>query len=94
MKRKVGLALCGSYCTYATVFAELEHLCDQYDIVPIMSENAAVTDTRFGKAEDFKARLEELTGRVVIETIAAAAPPHLGKNARHNQSIGIQRKYA
>ena len=73
-KIRVGLALCGSYCTYERLFAELPSLTERYDVIPIMSDTAAHTDTRFGKSEDFKGRLAALTGHKVIETIADAEP--------------------
>jgi len=77
---KLGLALCGSYCTYAEVMETAERLSGAYDLYPVMSESAARTDTRFGKAEDFIARLEEISGRGVIKTIAEAEP--LGPQAK------------
>ena len=40
-KKKLGLALCGSYCTYDKVFAAAEKLRAKYDLVPLMSETAA-----------------------------------------------------
>jgi dipicolinate synthase subunit B len=39
-----------------------------------MSGNAAGTDTRFGKAEDFRARITEICGREPITTIVGAEP--------------------
>lgn len=53
-KKRIGLALCGSYCTYEKLFGVLGTLCERYDIVPIMSETAASTDSRFGTAASFK----------------------------------------
>ena len=73
-KLRVGLALCGSYCTYAKAMQTAADLCALWDVTPIMSENAAATDTRFGRAADFKAQLELLCGKPVISTIAAAEP--------------------
>ncbi len=73
-KKRVGLALCGSYCTYAQVFPEAEKLAERYALVPIMSETAAATDTRFGAAAEHIRRLRELTGREVVTTIAQAEP--------------------
>ena len=43
-----------------------------YDILPIMSENVYTTDTRFGKARDLIAKVEELTGRRVVHSIVDA----------------------
>ncbi|MBR4960679.1 MAG: dipicolinate synthase subunit B [Clostridia bacterium] len=71
---KIGYALCGSYCTHARSLAVLEDLVRQYTIVPIVSENAASTDTRFGKAADLLAILESLCGRPPVRTIAEAEP--------------------
>ena len=73
-KPKVGVALCGSYCTYDQVFRQLERLREDYALIPIMSDTAAETDTRFGRAAEHIRRLMELTGRKVVTTIAEAEP--------------------
>ena len=71
-KVKLGLALCGSYCTYDKVLAAAEALAAEYELTALMSETAASTDSRFGTAEGFISRLEAMTGRAVIRTIAGA----------------------
>ncbi|MBQ1235403.1 MAG: dipicolinate synthase subunit B [Oscillospiraceae bacterium] len=73
-KKRIGLAMCGSYCTYAEVFYHAEKLADKYEIVPIMSDTAAETDSRFGAAAEHIRRLMALSGRKVISTIAEAEP--------------------
>lgn len=73
-KIRLGFAMCGSFCTFKLVLEELEHLSKDYDITPIMSQGAAFTDTRFGKAEDFRRRIAEICGREPITTIADAEP--------------------
>lgn len=73
-KYKVGLALCGSYCTYEKVFKELPSLTEKYEIIPIMSETSSRTDSRFGEAKAFAARLEEMTGKKPVMSIAQAEP--------------------
>ena len=77
-KIRLGFAICGSFCTFKRVLEELEHLAKDYDVTPIMSQGAAFTDTRFGKAEDFRRRVAEICGREPITTIAGAEPigPH------------------
>ena len=65
---------CGSYCTYEKLFQAAEKLADTYDLIPIMSENAAETDTRFGTATEHIKRLMLLSGRKVVTTIAEAEP--------------------
>lgn len=72
---KIGFAMCGSFCTFSKTITALKELTAAgAEIFPIMSETAAATDTRFGKADDFKAQLKEITGKEVIETIKAAEP--------------------
>ena len=73
-KKRVGLALCGSYCTYEAVFAAAQALAERYELIPIMSDTAAETDSRFGRAAEHLRRLTELTGRSVITTIQEAEP--------------------
>ena len=78
-KKRLGLALCGSYCTYEKLFQAAARLAEQYELVPIMSENAAETDTRFGTAAENIKRLMLLSGKKVVTTIAEAEP--LGPSA-------------
>lgn len=73
-KRRLGLALCGSYCSYDKLFAAAEGLSRKYELVPIMSDTAAETDSRFGSASENLRRLKELCGRSVITTVAEAEP--------------------
>jgi dipicolinate synthase subunit B len=70
----IGFAMTGSFCTFAKVFEEIEKLIAKFDIIPIMSENSTKFDTRFGEAEYFIDRFETLTGKKVINSIAAAEP--------------------
>lgn len=73
--KKVGFAVCGSFCTFARCFETLEKLLSLgCDIIPIMSFNAYSTDTRFGRAEEHIKRMEELCGKSIIHTIEGAEP--------------------
>ena len=71
---RLGLALTGSYCTYDKALAALETLARRYDMTALMSENAYATDTRFGEAAAYIRRLEELTGKPVLHTVAETEP--------------------
>ena len=71
---RLGLAMCGSFCTFNRVLQVFRRLTEKYDVVPIVSETAAHTDTRFGKAELFREVLEEYSGRDIIDSIPAAEP--------------------
>lgn len=73
-KKRLGFALCGSFCTFEKVLAEMEKLSKIYDITPIMSEGAASTNSRFGKAEDFIRRITEICKKTPITTVPEAEP--------------------
>ena len=73
--KKIGFCFTGSFCTFSRAFAALVELTNEgYDVVPIMSENAYYTDTRFALAEEFSKRVETLTGKKIIHTITDAEP--------------------
>ncbi len=76
MKDKtIGFAMTGSFCTFKSVVREIEHLAETgAKIMPIMSQTAYTTDTRFGKASDFVKEIEAITGQKVIYTIHDAEP--------------------
>ena len=57
-KERVGFAVCGSFCTHQQVLKALEALVEEYEtVIPIVSENAAFTDTRFGTSDALMERL-------------------------------------
>lgn len=75
MNKVVGFALCGSFCTFAEVIPQIETLRKlNYDIVPIMSEIAYNTDTRFGRAEAFISRIETVCKHEILHTIPQVEP--------------------
>ena len=71
---RIGFAVCGSFCTYSAVFPVMEKLAKEHDVYPIFSCQAAGTDTRFGKAEEFLSEAERITGHPVLKTIPQAEP--------------------
>ena len=53
----MGFAFCGSFCTHAEVLNVLERMTELYEsVIPIASDYAAFTDTRFGTSEGFLKR--------------------------------------
>lgn len=71
----IGFALCGSFCTFKKAIEQIGYLKSKnMEIVPIMSYNAYLTDTRFGKAEDHINKIEELCGRKIISSLTDAEP--------------------
>lgn len=72
--KTLGFALCGSFCTLSKAMEQMERLRSSYNIIPIFSQNAYETDTRFGTAESFRAKAEELCGRTPLHTIVETEP--------------------
>ena len=73
--KKIGLAVTGSFCTFADLLAAVDDLVEGgFDITPIFSFNTAKLDTRFFKAEEFRAVIKEKTGKDPILTIPEAEP--------------------
>ena len=73
--KRIGYVITGSHCTFGRSLAVLARLVESgYEVVPVMSENAYYTDTRFFNAEDFSGRVEALCGRRVIHTVREAEP--------------------
>ena len=70
----VGFALCGSFCTYDRLFPVMERLTKSYDIIPIFSQSAYTTDSRFGTADDHIAKAEAICGKPPLHTLAEVEP--------------------
>ena len=71
----IGYALCGSFCTLERSLTALEGLKKSgYDILPVMSEVCYNTDTRFGTAEHFRKRTEDICQRQIIHRVSDAEP--------------------
>ncbi len=69
--KKIGVALTGSFCTYQKSFAQLEKLVKAgAEVQTIFSGAAAGIDSRFGAADAFLTRAEEITGKKPFLTIA------------------------
>ena len=73
--KKIGFAVCGSFCTFSRVMPQVARLCELgAEVFPIMSEISCTTDTRFGKAEEFVKFLEDTTKNKIINSVKAAEP--------------------
>lgn len=74
--KRVGFAMCGSFCTHLQALGEMEKLISRCgaEIIPILSDAAYVTDTRFGTAEELRKKIRSLTGTQIIHTIDRAEP--------------------
>ena len=71
----IGFAVCGSFCTHAKAMSALEQVRARWkNVVPIVSECTADTDTRFGAAHDLMREMERICDHRVISTVKAAEP--------------------
>lgn len=72
---KIGFSLTGSFCTFSKTLPIIKELVKEgASVIPIMSYNAYELDTKFGKAEDFRNQIKEITGKEIIHTIQGAEP--------------------
>lgn len=71
----IGLGITGSFCTFSIIEPEVEKMVSLgANVFPIFSFNAQSLDTKFGKAKDWVARFEAITGNKSILTIPEAEP--------------------
>lgn len=74
-KKRIGIALTGSYCTFDKTFGVMRRLSALgAELFPIMSQNAYTIDTRFHYADDAKATVERICGREIWHTIPQVEP--------------------
>ena len=73
--KTIGFAMTGSFCTFAKVVPQVQALVENgANVIPIMSETAYSTDTRFGTAESFREQLKQITGNEIIKSVKEAEP--------------------
>jgi dipicolinate synthase subunit B len=73
--KTAGFAITGSFCTFSKLIPQIEKLKSAgFDVLPIMSQAAYETDTRFGDAESFRNSVRQAAGHEIIHTIADAEP--------------------
>ena len=71
----IGFALCGSFCTHSKSLEEMKKLAlAGYEILPIVSENVFLTDTRFGTSAELMQKIKDICGKDAIHTIRDAEP--------------------
>lgn len=72
---RVGFAFCGSFCTFHKAMDALEKVKARFgDVTPIVSENSAALDTRFGAAHDWLREMERICDKRVIDSLVKAEP--------------------
>ena len=64
--KKIGFVLTGSFCTFSKTIPKMKELIEKgAEVIPIMSFNSYNLDTKFGKAEDFINKIEDVDGNVL-----------------------------
>ncbi|MDD6563933.1 MAG: dipicolinate synthase subunit B [Clostridiales bacterium] len=73
--KTIGFAMCGSFCTFKKSLEAAKELQKTgANIIPIMSETAYSTDTRFGTCIDFRNQLELICGNKILHTVYETEP--------------------
>lgn len=71
----LGVAFCGSFCTFDKSIKLTKELVDKkINVFPIMSFNSSTISTRFYDSQKFINDIEELTGKKIINSILDAEP--------------------
>ncbi len=70
---KIGFGITGSFCMFEKVLKGLKELVDNdYDIYPVVTFNTNNISTRFGSNKEFIQKIEDITGKKVVNTIEGA----------------------
>lgn len=73
--KKIGFVITGSFCTFNKTIPKMRELINLgADIIPIMSYNSYELDTKFGKANDFINKIENICKKEIIHSIQDAEP--------------------
>lgn len=71
----IGYCFTGSFCTFDKSIKAMEKIVEAgHNVTPIMSEISYSTDTRFGTADYFRQKIEDICKNSIIHTISAAEP--------------------
>ena len=72
---RIGFAYTGSFCTISKSIDIMERLVNNgMEVLPIMSENAYNTNTRFGEASTIRNRISKICDKTIIHSIVDAEP--------------------
>lgn len=71
---KIGFAMCGSFCTFASVFPAMEAIAQTADVIPILSDSSCTIDSRFGTAREHIDKITQICGTAPLCTIEDVEP--------------------
>lgn len=71
MSKKLAIGITGSFCNHSNVLQEFDKINnEEYEIVFFVTPNVFNTDTRFGMASELIQKLESISRRGVVSSIA------------------------
>lgn len=70
----IGFAMSASLCTFERAFQAMETTASIHTVIPIFSNAAYTTDSRFGTARDHITRAVEICGREPLHTVEQVEP--------------------
>lgn len=70
----IGFAMCGSFCTFSSVFPVMESLAKDYTLIPIVSDASGSIDSRFGTAREHLQRITDICGCAPLNAIGQVEP--------------------
>ncbi len=70
----IGFAMCGSFCTFSSVFPVMESLSTRYTLTPIFSDVVCAVDSRFGTAQEHWQQATKICGREPLCSIPHVEP--------------------
>lgn len=78
--KNIGFAITGSFYNFKSLITQLKKIKELGgNILPIMSFNAFVSDTRFGLADEYIEQIEKICGNKIITSIQKAEEIGLNK---------------
>ncbi len=73
--KRIGFGLTGSHCTYEAVVPKIEQLVKEgAEVLPVVTFTVQNTTTRFGEGLEWIKKIEDITGKKVIDSIVKAEP--------------------
>ncbi len=70
----IGFAVCGSFCTFSSIFPVMENLAHTHHLTPIFSHSTYTIDSRFGTAKEHIRKATEICGCHPLSTIGQVEP--------------------
>ena len=70
----IGFAVCGSFCTYSSMFPAMEQVAKVHTLIPVFSHASYTVDSRFGTAQEHIRRAESICGKTPLTTIEQVEP--------------------